>query len=225
MAPIDEAGAKRFVLEHHYAASYPASRFRFGLFKGTRLVGVAVFSHPCNDSVLTNVFGGKATDSVELGRFVLLDSVPGNGESWFLGRAFRLLRPEGLAGVLSFSDPVPRTTAGGEEIFIGHVGGIYQAHNGRYLGRGTPRTLRLLPDGSVLPERAICKIRRREQGWRYACGALVKHGAGCPWEDVRLWLSHWLPLLTRPLRHHGNHKYAWSFAGRKFISLPYPKRS
>ena len=30
--------------------------------------------------------------TVELGRFVLLDSVAGNGETWFLARSFDILR-------------------------------------------------------------------------------------------------------------------------------------
>lgn len=34
-----------------------------------------------NGRSLTNVFGAKAVESVELGRFVLLDDVPGNGET------------------------------------------------------------------------------------------------------------------------------------------------
>src|SRR5438876_508863 len=65
----DDAVAKGFVLEHHYSGSYPAARWRFGLCHRGALHGVAVFSHPCNDRVLTNIFPGRATDSVELGRF------------------------------------------------------------------------------------------------------------------------------------------------------------
>ena len=78
--------AKAFILAHHYSASYPSARVRFGLFTRGCLVGVAVFSHPCNDRVLTSVFPLSPLDSVELGRFVLLDSVPANGGSWFLTR-------------------------------------------------------------------------------------------------------------------------------------------
>jgi hypothetical protein len=40
----------------------------------------------------------------------LFDEVPANGETWFLGRCFELLRHENLVGVVSFSDPVPRTS-------------------------------------------------------------------------------------------------------------------
>src|SRR5579885_1848806 len=73
VAAVGEVQAKNFVLRHHYSNSYPAARFRFGLFHRGHLAGVAVFSHPCNDRVLTNVFDiGNPTDAVELGRFVLL---------------------------------------------------------------------------------------------------------------------------------------------------------
>src|SRR4051812_33664326 len=72
------ATARRFVLRHHYSGSYPAARFRFGLYRGADLVGVAVFSHPCTDRVLS-LFGGPPTESVELGHFVLLDEMPANG--------------------------------------------------------------------------------------------------------------------------------------------------
>ena len=72
------------------------------------LQGVAVFSHPCNDRVLTSVFPGRATDSVELGRFVLLDEVPGNGETWMLFHAWRPARYRALyAAKLDWVDGYP----------------------------------------------------------------------------------------------------------------------
>lgn len=229
VAPIaDDNTAKAFVLSHHYSASYPAARFRFGLFEGPQLVGVAVFSHPANDAVLTNVFPGAARDSVELGRFVLLDRVPGNGETWFLARCFELLRADVL-GVVSYSDPTARTDAAGAVTHPGHVGTIYQAHNGVYLGRGRARVLRLLPDGTTFSDRARQKIRRREKGWRYAAAALVRFGAGQLGEDEdeAAWLDLWGPRLTRPLRHPGNHRYAWGLDRAARRQLPpsqrYPK--
>ena len=222
-----DSEARDFVTTHHYSGTYPAARFRFGLYHGPFLVGVAVFSHPCNDATLTNVFGGKATDAVELGRFVLLDSVPSNGETWFLGQCFAQLKGH-VSGVLSFSDPVARSSEDGHTLFPGHVGTIYQAHNAVYLGRGTRRTLKLLPDGTVLSERALSKIRSQERGREYAVEQLVKHGAAKPDGDLRAWLAEWLPRVTRPLVHPGNHKYGWQlFARRRWslpASLPYPKK-
>jgi hypothetical protein len=225
-AIADDRAAKAFVLAHHYAASYPAARFRFGLYRrGGALCGVAVFSHPCSDRVLTNVFAGvPAPACVELGRFVLLDAVPANGETWFLGRCFELLRRStAIVGVVSFADPQPRSTSAGDVVFPGHVGTIYQAHNARYLGRGTPRRLRLLPDGTVLSERAIAKLVARDRGWAYVARLLVAAGAAEePGGDLRAWAGQWVPRLTRPLRHRGNHKYAWALAAAARRALPAP---
>ena len=226
----DDAVAKAFVQKHHYSLSYPAARWRFGLYRRGALQGVAVFSHPCNDRVLTSVFPGRATDSVELGRFVLLDEVPGNGETWFLGRCFRLLRRESLAGVVAFSDPCRRINHLGMPVFRGHIGTIYQGHNAVYLGRGTPRTLTLLPDGQVLSDRAQQKVRSADRGVRYAVALLVGQGAEPPPSDdpteLAAWLRLWKDRLCRRVRHRGNHKYAWPLSRcvRLLASLPYPKQ-
>lgn len=228
VAPIGETEAKAFVITHHYSASYPAARFRYGLYRAGHLQGVAVFSHPCNDAVLTNVFGGSPRESVELGRFVLLDEVPGNGETWFLGQCFRQLRQERISGVVSFSDPMPRKTPSGEVLFCGHFGGIYQAHNGAYLGRSCARSLRMFQDGTVLHARTISKIRAKDVGWEYSVGMLVDRGAAEPWGTTAQELSEWLTVqlkaLTRLQRHKGNHRYAWRLKGARMRSTePYPK--
>jgi hypothetical protein len=228
VAPMaSDAEAKAFVETHHYSRTYPAARFRVGLYRRGALVGVAVFSHPCSDKVLTSVFP-DARSSVELGRFVLLEDVPGNGETWFLARAFAVLKAAGIRGVVSFSDPVPRAAADGRRVFAGHIGTIYQAHNGRYLGRGTARTLRLLPDARVLSDRAIQKIRSGDRGWRYSAAQLEAFGApACPAEaEARgAWLAEALEALTRRMRHPGNHKYAWALDRRLELpaGLAYPK--
>lgn len=233
VAPIlDNQVPKAFVEKHHYSGTYPAARFRYGMYHRGELAGVAVFSHPCSDKVLTKVFpvADDPTQAVELGRFVLLDEVPGNGESWFLARAFEHLRSSGIVGVVSFSDPMPRTSISGDVVLPGHTGCIYQSVNGVYLGRGDARTLHILPDGRSFNHRAAQKIRKREQGWRYAAQQLEVHGAAPLTEsmDAAEWLRTWLPRLTRPLRHRGNHKYAWAIdrAIRKHLpkSLPYPKQ-
>jgi hypothetical protein len=205
-----DAVAKAFVRQHHYSGTYPAARTRVGLYRHEALVGVAVFSVPCNAKALTLVFPGDPRDSVELGRFVLLDDVPANGETWFLARCFELLRRDGYRGVVSFSDPTPRTDRAGRVVFPGHLGTIYQAHNAQYLGRGTARTLRLLPDGSVMSARSIQKIRSGERGWRYSAALLSGAGAGAPpTGDRGAWLCASLARVTRRLAHPGNHRYAW----------------
>lgn len=227
VAPIEsDREARAFVERHHYSASYPAARERVGLYRGGALVGVAVFSVPAQPRSL-DVLRVPADLAVDLGRFVLLDDVPANGETWFLGRAFELLRRDGYAGVVSFSDPAPRTRADGRVVFAGHVGTIYQAHNATYVGRSRAEIRRLLPDGTLLHGRAVAKLRRKDCGWRYVASLLERHGAEPLDGDVDAWLARWLPRLTRPLRHPGNHKYAWRLDRRGRValpaSLPYPK--
>jgi hypothetical protein len=231
VAPLaDDTSARAFVVGHHYSGSYPAARWRFALFRRGALQGVAVFSHPCNDRVLTSVFPGRATDSVELGRFVLLDEVPGNGESWMLGRCFHFLRRKGLAGVVAFSDPCRRLDRDGVPVFGGHIGTIYQSHNGVYLGRSTPRTLTLLPDGRVFSDRAQQKVRSGERGVSYSAGQLVQSGAeppSCHEPDyLARWLREWKGRLCRTVRHRGNHRYAWPLSRHVRLppGQPYPKQ-
>jgi hypothetical protein len=228
----DDTTAQAFVESHHYSGTYPAARVRVGLYRQDVLMGVAVFSHPCSNRVLTNVFPSLAPrEAVELGRFVLLDEVPANGETWMLARCFDLLRAQGIRGVVSFSDPVPRTDASGRRLFAGHVGTIYQAHNARYLGRSYARTLHLLPDATVFSHRAAQKIRSGHRGWRYAAGKLVAFGAeqlpaDADQEGRVAWLHHWTARLTRRLRHPGNYRYAWRLDRRVALapSGPYPKQ-
>lgn len=224
----DDVTAKRFVVEHHYSASYPAARFRFGIYRGAELAGVAVFSVPAQPLALA-CLPGHDDERVELGRFVLLDDVPANGESWFIARCFELLRAESIAGVVAFSDPSRRTDGTGQIVFGGHIGTIYQATNATYLGTSKAERRILLPDGTILHRRALSKIRSRERGHRYASALLVRHGARPlgEREDPEAWLATWLPLLTRPLCHPGNHKYAWALQrrDRRLLppSRPYPK--
>jgi hypothetical protein len=233
VAPIDGKGAdnaaRAFVATHHYSGTMPAARRRYGLYRGGELVGVAVYSVPASQAVLVSAFGPAADAGVELGRLVLLDDVPANGESWFIARTFELLRHDGFAGVVSFSDPVPRTSADGSRVFAGHIGTIYQATNAIYRGRTRPETKWLLPDGRVLEPRAASKIRNGERGRAYAAGILERYGATPPaaTEDAGAWFMLWRGRLCRPLRHDGNHRYLFALDRglRRQLGAgqPYPK--
>ncbi len=170
-------------------------------------------------------------EAVTLGRLVLLDSVPGNGESFFVARCFDLLRAAGVVAVESCADPEPRATLDGTRVHRGHVGCVYQATNGRYIGKTNPATLRLLPDGTCYSNRTSGKVVRAERGRAYAGAELVDWGAEPlrEGEDPVVWVRHWRPLLTRAHRHHGNHRYIWALDKRRRAevltadALPYPK--
>jgi len=225
--------ARAFVERHHYSRSFPAARRRFGLYERGELVGVAVLSHPMHDQVTASVFPGvPRLDAAELGRFVLLDRVAGNGESWFLARVWELLAGE-LAGVVMYSDPVARQDSQGRSVMPGHVGVIYQATNATYLGRGRGGAVYVLPDGSVFSRRTAQKISGGERGFRPAMDLLVRHGAPEPGFDLssvplrKEWLKVALAACSRKVMHPGNHKYAWGIDRRVRRrlpeSLPYPR--
>lgn len=230
---IDELTAKAFIERHHYSRRYPAARRRFGLIQRGELAGAAIFSRPFRAEVLTNAFPLlDVDDCAELGRFVLLDSIGANAETWFLARCFEMVRDK-LRGVVSFSDPNPRTDECGAQIFPGHYGCIYQASNARYSGLTAPATLRLLPDGTVFSNFASGKIRRGLVGWQSAAAELERFGAepltSIDDEQHRIaWLERWRDVLTRPMRHRGLHRYTFQLdrsAPKLFgPERAYPKR-
>lgn len=219
--PLDEARAKAFVCREHYAASYPAARFRAGVFvkepcRPERLAGVGVFSVPMNQRVVPAYFEGfDPLQGIELGRFVLDSTLASNAESWALVRMHRLLRqalPD-VRGVLAYSDPVERRDEAGQVVKRGHVGTIYKATNARYRGTSSPRTLWLAPSGAGLADRLLSKVRLSETGERYALEKLAALGAPRrqPFEAGddyigRLKAQSWL----RPVKHPGNLAFTWT---------------
>lgn len=222
VAPITtDTEARGFVVAHHYSASYPAARVRVGLYRADALVGVAVFSVPAQGKAL-DVLPCDRDEAVELGRLVLLDDVAGNGESWFVAQAFDELRRRGFAGVLSFSDPLERRAADGALVKPGHRGVVYQALSAVYTGRATPRSLWLLPDGTVFSDRALSKLRAGERGWRYAAEQLVAAGAAPPGAGEALWpwARRELGRIGRRQRHPGNHRYLFPLTRAARRALP-----
>jgi hypothetical protein len=215
---ISEAPAKTYVTGRHYSGSYPSAIHRYGLLdlagESPVLVGVAVLSLPASPALLTSVFPGLApkAESLELGRFVLDDAVPANGESWFCAEVRRLGAAAGLCGIVACSDPVMRTRSDGTVVMPGHIGVIYQASNAVYTGRTTARTHALMPDGTVFSPRAMQKIRAQGRGHRYAEQQLVDAGATPmrPGQRPASWLAQALGEAgARRFRHPGNHRYAW----------------
>ncbi|MCX4564334.1 hypothetical protein OHA02_50215 [Streptomyces phaeochromogenes] len=233
--------AKAFVLSHHYSGSWPAVRFAYGLvdtaaLSAGQLVGVLTLGIPTQVAVLTSVFGRLAPyeESLELNRLVLLDEVPANAETWAQARAFRLAAARGVRGIVAHSDPEPRTrltARGPETIFPGHYGTIYQAKGMDYLGKTRPRRMTMLPDGSVLHDRAMSKVRNSERGRGGVERRLVALGARPrnPGEPGRAWLEEALhDVGARGVRHGGHHRYAAYIGPRTgqlltATSYPYPK--
>ena len=236
---IPEDVAKAFVTRHHYSGSYPAASCRVGLFRRElghvrELAGVAVFSVPPQAAAIRRWTGTDA--GLELGRFVLLENVEGNGETFFLSQAFRVLAEEkpGISAVLSYADPMVRLTAEGRIVTPGHVGTIYQAHNGRHVGRSEARWSYFDRDGRIVSRRALSKVRGDEIGAGGAYAGLLAQGAPerRPFEEGAAYVARVLAEApwTR-IRHPGNLAYVWGVgagkrAARRALpeALPYPKR-
>ncbi len=225
---IGDRAARDFVCTHHYSKSYPAAIAAYGLFERQgvhqeRLAGVAVFSVPMQPRA-ADAYGAQGMPFCELGRFVLLDEVGGNGETWFLAKAMRQIGyDKTTAGqptyglCLAYSDPVPRTDARGEVRFAGHFGGIYSAKSGIYVGRATARTHWLTRDGTILSQRALSKLRTGDRGDRACYDMLRAHGAP-PIEIGEPTAAYVRRALEqgpfRTLRHHGNHAYVLPLGGQ-----------
>jgi hypothetical protein len=254
VVPMAKPDAERFACTHHYDDTAPATRRAYALttdderlaadparIDGRAVVGVALLSTPMQARVLTNVFPTLEPyyESLELGRFVLLDDVPANAESFFLGAVFRLAAADGLRGVVSFSDPLPRHRRLDDGTFAtlmpGHVGLIYQATNGYACGRSERVTEWHLPrHGRVLSNRTLQKIKAGESGADGAERRLVTLGARPrrAGEPSRTWLLDALADLgAESVRHPGKYRYAWPLGNRTqrrntVIALPrtpYPK--
>jgi len=229
VSEIETWQAKPFVEETHYTRSFPSDRRNYGMFEiaSGRFVGVAVLSTPTSEKTIPAVFPElDPKEAADLGRFVLLDEVPANAESWFLGKVRELatgpseLDPHKplLRGLVMFSDPVQRRRADGTLICPGHCGTIYQASGCRYLGTSGASTEALLPDGTVFGRRTAQKIRAQEQGHAYAERKLIALGARPmrAGEKPAAWLREALDAAgARKFRHPGKHKYAIALGGTR----------
>lgn len=236
-----EKVAAPFLAAHHYIGTLPLRLLSCGLYRNGRgghseLVGVATFSQPVNNASIplrTGLAGHN--QACDLGRLVLVDDVPGNGETWFVSRAFKLLRAERpeIESVIAYSDPMLRRGADGKMVLPGHVGHVYACLGATSTGRTQPRKRFVMPNGAILSDRAISKISNGETGEEYAIGQAV--AGGCPTPEkgekgsayiARLKKEKWLS----PEHHPGCHAYTFALTrkARKAMSgvpiSPAPKR-
>lgn len=220
--------ARHFVAVHHYLPNFPAAIFSAGLFGpgsgGTsQLVGVAVFAVPSTNAVITRHTGfDDPAAGTTLARFLLLDEIAANAESWMLARAFRLLRAEkpGIEAIVSYSDP-----------WAGHIGRIYQALSAAHRGVTRPRTIYRI--GAIpVSGRTLSKIRLGERGASGGIDQIVALGAPRPLltETAGAWLDrlHRERILLR-VPHPGLYTYVFELSrraralGRDLPSKPYPR--
>jgi hypothetical protein len=224
---------------HHYLGSWPSVSHAYKLVDldspqpGGHLVGVLTLGVPTNDRVLTGPFPWLTANrqSLELNRFVLLDEVPANAESFCIAAALRQAADlHGVRAVIAHSDPMPRLrrTPEGEQqtLLAGHFGTIYRASNMAYLGRTARRRIWVLPDGRTLHGRTLAKIRKGERGAAAAEQFLVARGARprLAGEPAPEWLVEAREAVGAvTIDHPGNYRYAGLIGpAREKRPLPVP---
>lgn len=214
-----------FLADHHYLGTLPAARLSCGLYRKSRggqseLAGVAVFTQPVNNASISLRTGlADPASACDLGRLVLLDDVPGNGETWFVARAMKLLRAAkpAIEAVIAYSDPVRQVLPDGKVVLPGHVGHLYGALSAAYTGRTQARRRLLMPNGSILSDRTISKIVSGDHGSGPAIERLLQAGAPAAraGEGPRDWLKR-LESEGFVTKHHhpGCHAYTFPLARR-----------
>lgn len=224
---ITAAAARLFLAEHHYLPNYPAAILNVGLFchapTGKSLVGVATFATPATNNIIRAHTGlENAQTGTCLARLSLLDQVPGNGESYFVSRAFSILRKEKphILAVVSYSDEA-----------AGHIGQVYQALSAQYRGRTAARTVHRI-GSEIISGRTLSKIRLDESGIEGAIQQMQRAGADPrrAHESAQQWLARLTSCgqLTSMIRS-GLHAYCFPLtlaarlAARTKQNLPYPR--
>lgn len=131
---ITYAEAKPLILNKHYAQRMPSVSYAFGLFKGAELVGVCTIGKPASPSLCTGLLGRDYAHLVyELNRLIVIEGLPKNTLSYFVGKVQRALRNKDMV-IVSFADEG-----------AGHQGYIYQATNFIYTGKTKERTDKYTP--------------------------------------------------------------------------------
>lgn len=141
--PVPRIEAVQFIDRWHYSGSTPVGQFFLGLRSITgELLGVAAFGRPSYPGAGRAIVGEG--DFLELRRFVLVDGLPANTASWFLGKTMKML-PEKVVAVVAYSDPA-----------FGHDGTLYKAANFEPAGFTSSRSAyHYLRDGVYVHKRNV----------------------------------------------------------------------
>lgn len=148
-----------FVRKHHYSHTYPGSiDYSFKLLYKEKLAGACLFGYMAgNPKAMCIVEGQESPSSYrELMRLVLLDEVPKNAESRFIGWCIRWLKKNTeLLALISFADPA-----------FNHSGIVYKASNWKYCGLQKQDRPRIIIDE--------IEVHPRMAYNRYGTSSLVK---------------------------------------------------
>jgi hypothetical protein len=156
--------AKEFVRQHHYAViSPPINKLALGLYKGTRMVGVAMWGYGVRPKHTIKLLFPSlgVSDYLELNRLCLLDEMPRNSESQFIKENERLIRQEfpHVKVLFSWADGLR-----------GKPGYVYQASNFLYGGKILSEFYATKSGEVVHPRLLITRFGRRDKKFAFSLG-------------------------------------------------------
>ena len=124
--PVERCDVRNFIEEWHYSESINGciADYCYALFKPCGEMAGAMFFGRMAMANQWRRFSDNEKKVIELRRLCCVDDTPKNAESYFIGRALRLLRKDwGRGVVVSYADKE-----------YGHSGVIYKASNFKMIG-------------------------------------------------------------------------------------------
>ncbi len=180
--PISNDTGRRFVAQHHYAVICPPiTKVSLGLFAGEDLVGVALWGYGTRPRhTIKRIFPSlDVEDYLELNRLCVLDSMPRNTESRFIGMMTDYLKDRFQRVKLLFS------WADG---LRGKPGYVYQASNWLYGGHIWSEFY-MTGEGEVIhPRLLITRYGTRKKSATHALG--LSKVRGYQFRYMRFLCSH-----------------------------------
>ncbi len=201
--------ATKYACEHwHYSHKTPnGNLFSVGVWDDDHFLGVVIFSHGANARI-GMPYNLTQYQCVELTR-VALRNHKGVFVSEIMAKAIKYLKKHNpkLILIVSYSDPMQ-----------GHKGGIYQATNWVYVGRGN-KSKTYIVNGRKLHSKNVNEFCTRR-------GELLKNFKGTRLEFLQKYYDKNMKAVVTP----GKHKYLFPLNKKarrklKVIALPYPKNS
>ena len=134
-----------FIEKHHYSGSINGciSDYCYALFDGTKMKGAMFFGRMAMANQFKR-FSENESEVIELRRLCCIDNTPKNTESYFIGKALRMLKKEWPGSVVvSYADKE-----------YGHTGVIYKASNFDMIGE-IPGAKVIIYNGKRYHDKAI----------------------------------------------------------------------
>lgn len=199
--------ARGYIVKNHYSKTFPDStKHTFVGYLGDKIAGIITYGMGTTKNQYLSVDEGlKDGEYLEITRVWSADSMPKNTESKLISESMKML-PKQVKLIVTFADPSR-----------GHVGYIYQATNGIYIGQSAGGSMLVTKDGIEKHPRLISMYKKRNEHLRDVSSADIIESLG--WKKIDSAKKHKYIYLT------GGKKYRKEMLKRlENKILSYPKK-